>query len=278
MFMYVLERGIYQTPGTKRSLEILKHRLRGLQCTGLITASKHASSGSSFRKKNGEDGNGSRKSARLNSMPRNSIHTSNAEDHEMLRPMVPDAHPSENPRVANSEIPGLGRAKPVGLASVANSTSSMGPGNSSTPLTSTETSHIQDWINTNNATIFSAVPGPPIFSHGAASAAERHIGLKSTIPTQQLPATSNHAGTTGSMSGETDDWSTLYSLLTANETAGSMAGFTASANLGQMDLNQGVMAVPSYIDLATIGEKGGPMWSGCTSSEYIDWDNERWRI
>lgn len=91
MSMHVLERGISQAPGIKRSVEILKHRLRRPQCLGSLSMTDDT-----------DNGNGVRKLIRSRSMLRTQRQSQTVDDQRpsTLLPAVADEVPS-SPQAAD---------------------------------------------------------------------------------------------------------------------------------------------------------------------------------
>ncbi|KAJ5370025.1 uncharacterized protein N7496_006117 [Penicillium cataractarum] len=219
MSMYVLEKGISQTPGTRRSIEILKHRLRRPRSTA----------------------------KRLSC----SLHKSSTSDENLARKLI-----CPGSRSTRTAYPGRSVASALAVDATSKSETD------SPPPT------VPGFPPPNCGDRTAAAP--PSFSVSSGSTAGAAISSNNQMQdwTAAFPSSSSTLEDGQSYhSLETDGWSMLYSLLTAddalystveamgqggmhswNSSQGAQRGHTIPGGLGQMDLSQGVMAVPSFID------------------------------
>lgn len=233
--MYVLERCIPQMPGIKRSIEILKHHLRRPRS---ITSKKRGISTSFPESSSEADAN--EDGARKLRLPRETaievstttpqqracsledaqtclssmIGSTVCVDPEKMLGTMPSSYPQQ------TKLNDSATAAPLGpQASYSGQTTSFG----------SKDGQIQSWISLDTPTM----------------PTEGHF-VKSSNPAQ--PETCHDHERT-----ETDDWGALYSLLTVQDVTDVDAMFAANG-LGQIDLSQGVMAVPSFVESEITGQ------------------------
>ncbi|KAF7532697.1 hypothetical protein G7054_g7724 [Neopestalotiopsis clavispora] len=235
MSMYVLEQCIPQMPGIKRSIEILKHQLRrprSIASTkrGISTLFPESTSVADT------DEDGARKLRRprttsieaLTTTPQQRacslegaqtclssiISNISCMDPERLLGTMPSSHPQQT-KLNNSTT-----TAPLGpQASYSGQTTSLG----------SKDDQIQSSISINTP----AIPNEECFVQS---------------PKAVQPETCHDHER-----AEIDDWGALYSLLTVQDATDVDAIFAASG-LGQIDLSQGVMAVPSFVESEITGQ------------------------
>ncbi|ETS76419.1 hypothetical protein PFICI_11806 [Pestalotiopsis fici W106-1] len=235
MSMYVLEQCIPQMPGTKRSIEILKYH--HLPRPRSIASTKHGIS-RSFPESSSVadvDEDGARKLRR----PRSTsiqVSTTTAqqresllEDAQMCLSSIIDSAPStDSESLLRSMSSSHAQQTEVDISNAAAPLALL-PSYSGQKISfGSEEDQIQSWIRVDTA----------------------------PLPTEECPAGSSKAAQPQTYP-ETDDWGTLYSLLTVQDVPDVDTMFAANG-LEQTDLSQGVMAVPSFVESEVTGHQIDP--------------------
>lgn len=208
MSMYVLKQGISQAPGIKRSIDILKNRLRRPWTLNPPTLTDVREGWRSARKS-------------TTSMP---ILGTQTQTVDYLR------HSGPLPTAANKDHAILQTPNPVQTSNqttaapfspmICTSSYSSAP-NPAKAFCSSDTAELQDWLDVDDST--SPVCFGPFSSSWASNTRQEHE-FQTADPAQTSLFSSStaddwyHHHVTNLISEEADDWSTLYSQLMANNT------------------------------------------------------------